>query len=176
MFRRLQPQVASYFDRRPAAARVQLPIAYAGLAPYQALALYGVITYMDSIEGCSSPGAGCTRSRDALAGAIEKAGAELRFGDGVERIELLRPDGGPVCGVRLQSGDVIPAEVVVCNADIPAAYEQLLPGLEPPRRVRRADFAPSAFVWHAGVRGVPAPSSRITIFTSPNRGTMRSVR
>jgi phytoene desaturase len=156
-FRRLQPQVASYFADDRLRRVFSFQSLYAGLAPYQALALYGVITYMDSVEGVFFPRGGVHEIAHALAGAIEKSGAELRFGDGVERIELLRPDGGPVCGVRMQSGDVIPAEVVVCNADIPFAYEQLLPGLEPPRRVRRAHFAPSAFVWHAGVRGVPAP-------------------
>ena len=48
------------------------------------------------------------------------------------------------------------ADVVVCNADLPGVYASLLPGIPPPRVVRRGTYAPSAVVWHAGVRG-PLP-------------------
>jgi phytoene desaturase len=37
-----------------------------------------------------------------------------------------------------------------------ATYRTLLPGLSPPRPLRRATYSPSAVVWHAGVRG-PLP-------------------
>ena len=58
---------------------------------------------------------------------------------------------GPVRGVRTAAG-VVAADAVVCNADLPGAY-RLVPGLAPPRRLRRPHCSPSAVVWHAGVRG-----------------------
>ena len=36
---------------------------YAGLSPYDALALYAVIGYMDSVAGVFFPAAACTRCR-----------------------------------------------------------------------------------------------------------------
>jgi phytoene desaturase len=132
---------------------------YAGLAPYQALALYGVITYMDSVAGAYFPRGGVHEIPRALAAAIEKAGASIHYGEAVDEVLLAGGDRGRVRGVRLASGTTLRADAVVCNADLPLAYQRLLPGLSPPRRVRRAQFAPSAVVWHAGVRGAVPPGT-----------------
>ena len=51
---------------------------------------------------------------DALAAAAREAGAEIRTGAAVEQITM---DGGQVGGVRLASGEQIPAAAVVSNAD-----------------------------------------------------------
>ena len=50
---------------------------YAGLAPDSALALYAVITYMDSINGVYFPEGGMHAMPQAMADAAEKAGAQL---------------------------------------------------------------------------------------------------
>jgi phytoene desaturase len=129
---------------------------YAGLAPYQALALYGVITYMDSVEGVYYPPGGMHEVAVALADAATKAGAEIRYRAPVERIVLAAGSTGPVRGVELAGGDLLAADAVVCNVDLPVAYRTLLPGLGFPRAVRRTRYSPSAVVWHAGARGRPA--------------------
>ena len=64
---------------------------------------------------------------------------------------------GRVRGVRLDGGEVVPADAVVATPDLPAVYRTLLPGLDPPRTVRRGTYSPSALVRHAGVRGRPGP-------------------
>ena len=43
---------------------------YAGLAPYEALALYAVITYMDSVEGVYVPQGGGVRSGTRVSSRI----------------------------------------------------------------------------------------------------------
>ena len=45
---------------------------YAGLSPYDALAIYAVITYMDSVAGVSFPRGGMHSVPRALAGAVSK--------------------------------------------------------------------------------------------------------
>ncbi|GAA2111807.1 phytoene desaturase family protein [Microlunatus panaciterrae] len=129
---------------------------YAGLAPDSALALYAVITYMDSIEGVWFPEGGMHAMPVALAKACEKAGVEFCYGSEVEAI-LRRHDTGGVAGVRLADGQQLSADAVVCTLDLPVAYEKLLPDLRPPRATRRGTYSPSAVVWHVGVRGTPAP-------------------
>ena len=57
--------------------------------------------------------------------------------------------------MRLDGGEVVEADAVVCNPDLPAAYRTLLPGLPTPRVARRGRYSPSCVVWHAGVRGLP---------------------
>jgi phytoene desaturase len=126
---------------------------YAGLSPDSALALYAVITYMDTIEGVWFPEGGMHAVPTMMAQVAEKAGATFRYGDPVETI--LRSPTGRVAGVRTRSGERIMADAVVCNLDLPTTYEQLLGDLRPPRAARRGAYSPSAVVWHVGVRGVP---------------------
>jgi phytoene desaturase len=95
----------------------------------------------------------------ALAEAATKAGAVFRYGARVERIVLADDDHGAVVGVRLESGDIVRTDRVVCNADLPIAYEALLPGTKAPRVARRGVYSPSCVVWHAGVRGALPPGA-----------------
>ncbi|MCU1346499.1 MAG: phytoene dehydrogenase, partial [Acidimicrobiia bacterium] len=156
-FGRLSGAVARYFDDERLRRLFSFQSLYAGLAPQQALAVYAVITYMDSVEGVYFPEGGIARIADGLASAATKAGAVIRYDSPVDQIVLANGSDGPVQGVRLSAGEFIDADVVVCNANVAGAYRSLLPGLAPPRRVQRAQYSPSALVWHAGMRG-PAPS------------------
>ena len=125
---------------------------YAGLSPFDALAVYGVITYMDTVEGVFFPEGGMSAVGRALATAAEAAGATFRYGVDVERI-VRRPTGA-VRGVRLASdGEVIEADAVVCNPDLPVAYRSLVPELAMPRVARKGEYSPSCALWVAGVRG-----------------------
>jgi len=156
-FRRLSSVVAEYFDDERLQRLFSFQALYAGLAPQQALAVYAVITFMDSVEGVYFPEGGIARIADGLERAAAKAGATFRYDSPVERIVLAGGNTGPVRGVRLAGGEFLAADAVVCNANVAGAYQSLLPGLTPPRRVRRAHYSPSALVWHAGLRG-PAPA------------------
>ena len=126
---------------------------YAGVAPYQALALYGVITYMDAVEGVYVPVGGMYTVSSGLARAVTKAGVRIRYRAPVTRI--LRTGDGGVAGVEVGGSDRIVADAVVCNADLPVAYRTLLGGLDAPRVARRGTYSPSCLLWVAGVRGMP---------------------
>ncbi|MBB1484458.1 phytoene desaturase [Tessaracoccus sp. MC1865] len=150
-FGRLGPAVARRFDDERLHRVFSFQAMYAGLAPAQALALYAVITYMDSIEGVWFPEGGMHAVPRAMAAAAVDAGVEVRYNATVERV--LRGADGAVTGVRLTDHEVVPAEAVVVTADLPVAYERLLPDLQAPRVARRGKFSPSALVWHLGVKG-----------------------
>ena len=128
---------------------------YAGLSPDSALALYAVITYMDTIEGVWFPEGGVHAVPMIMAQTAEKAGVTFRYGDPAEAI--LRSPTGRVAGVRTSSGARIMADAVVCTLDLPTTYQQLLGDLRPPRAALRGRYSPSAVVWHVGARGVPEP-------------------
>ena len=151
--RRLGPAVARHFHDERLRRIFTFQSMYAGLAPYEALALYAVITYMDTINGVFVPVGGMHALPVALAAAAEKAGASFRYETRVERILLAHGTTGPVVGVRLAGGEVVRADAVVANPDLPVAYRTLLPGTPMPRRARRGRYSPSAVVWHLGVRG-----------------------
>jgi phytoene desaturase len=153
-FGRLGKKVGSFFDDERLQRIFSFQSMYAGLAPYEALALYAIITYMDSVRGVFVPEGGMHQMAAGLATALEKSGATIRYGAPVTRI--LRQSGttGPVCGVELADGERIAADAVVCNPDLPVAYRTLL-GIDAPRAARRGRYSPSCVLWVAGVRGLP---------------------
>lgn len=158
-FGRLSKAVASHFGDPRLQRLFSFQSMYAGLAPYQALALYGVITYMDSVEGVYFPDGGMHALPSGLAAAAAGAGVEVRCGVTVDRIVLEHGTTGAVRGVRLDSGELVAADAVVCNPDLPVAYKTLLGGLGAPRVTRTGSYSPSCVVWHVGVRGRPPPEA-----------------
>ena len=152
-FGKLGKKVASFFDDERLQRIFSFQSMYAGLAPYEALSLYAVITYMDSVEGVFVPKGGMHAMASGLAAAVEKAGVTIRYDAPVTRI--LRAGDGRVTGVELGGGERVAADVVVCNADLPVAYRTLLGGVDAPRVARRGKYSPSCLLWVAGVKGLP---------------------
>jgi phytoene desaturase len=98
----------------------------------------------------------------ALAAAAEKAGAAFRYGTTVDGV--LHTTDGKVSGVRLAGGEVVAADAVVLNPDLPVAYRELLPGVPMPRVARKGNYSPSCAVWLAGVKGeLPAGAAHHNI-------------
>jgi phytoene desaturase len=143
-FRRLQPKIGTFF-RDPRTQRIfSFQAMYAGLAPHDALAIYAVIAYLDSVAGVYFPRGGMHAVPKALAGAAEKHGVQIRYGTTVSRVEIVN---GRATGVLLEDGSRLPADVVVLSPDLPIAYRDLLP---PRRRPRRLTYSPSCVVLHVG--------------------------
>ena len=153
-FGRLDRAVRRYFGDDRLRRLFSFQALYAGLDPLRALALYAVITYMDTVEGVWVADGGMHALPVALADAAEQAGVSFRYDARVGEI-LRRPDGSGVAGVSLTDGEKLPADAVVCTIDTGEAYRRLLPDLRAPRGVRKGDYAPSAVVWHLGVKGAP---------------------
>jgi phytoene desaturase len=144
-FRRLAPKVASYL-RDPRTQRVfSFQAMYAGVAPARALALYAVISYMDTVRGVCFPDGGIHALPCAMAAAAQKHGVRFRYGTAVTRVEM---QGRRARAVHTAAGERIPADAVVLNPDLPVAYEQLLGHV--PRAVRRLAYSPSCFLLLAG--------------------------
>ena len=125
---------------------------YAGMSPQRALAIYAVITYMDSISGVWHPRGGMGAVVEARATAATRAGVQIDYGRTVTGLERGGPDNR-VRGVRTEDGEQLAADAVISTLDLPFSYSQLLPDLKPPRKVVRGSYSPSAVVWHLGVRG-----------------------
>ena len=144
-FRRLQSTVDSFLHD-PRTRRVfSFQAMYAGLAPHDALGLYAVIAYLDSVEGVYFPVGGVHAVPAAMAAAAQKHGVEFRYGTEVARVEV---HGYRATAVVTTGGERIRADVVVLNPDLPIAYRDLLP--HTPHRIRRIQYSPSAVVLHVG--------------------------
>ncbi|MFV2116115.1 phytoene desaturase family protein [Micromonospora sp. LOL_025] len=142
-FRRLQTKIDQFF-RDPRTQRIfSFQAMYAGLAPHDALAIYAVIAYLDSVAGVYFPRGGIHAVSRGMAGAAEKHGVEIRYDTTVTRVETAH---GRATGVVTADGELVPADVVVLNPDLPVAYRDLLP----PSRPRRLTYSPSCVVLHVG--------------------------
>jgi phytoene desaturase len=163
-FRRLAAKVQDFVSDPRLVQLFSFQSLYAGLSPFDALAVYSVITYMDTVEGVYFPEGGMHAVPLGLAAAAESAGATFVYGATVERIVRRSGTSGPVTGVRLTTGELVRADAVVCNADLPVAYRTLLPEVPMPRTARRGEYSPSCALWLAGVRGgAPADAAHHNI-------------
>ncbi len=156
-FNKLHNLVAKHFTDERLHKMFSFQALYAGLAPKQALGAYAVITYMDSVLGVTFPEGGMHAVARGLASAATNAGVQFRFDTNVERVMRANGSIGAVTGVRLSGGEIMPADVVVLNADLPVAYSELLPDIQAPRLARKGHFSPSCALWLAGIKG-PRPA------------------
>jgi phytoene desaturase len=116
---------------------------YAGVPPARALAAYAVIAYMDTVAGVYFPRGGMHALPQAMSDAAADAGAELRYGQEVVRLERA---GDRITAV-ITDRDRIPCDAVVLTPDLPVAYGLL--GRRPHRPLALR-HSPSAVVLHLG--------------------------
>ena len=139
---------ARYFDDERLRRLFSFQAMYAGLAPYEALALYAVITYMDTVEGVFVPEGGMHALPGGAGRRARREGRRRRSATAraVERIVLrARHRPGRCTGVRprrrrASSPPTRSSATPTCRS--PTA--PCCPGLEPPRAARRGRYSPSA--------------------------------
>ena len=149
-FRRLHPLVASHLRDWRLIRLFTFQAMYAGMSPYEALGVYAVIAYMDTVAGVYFPAGGIHAVSRALASLAVRCGVDLRLGTAVTQVDVR---GGRANGVRTAVGDPVAAGHVVLNPDLPVAYRDLLGPEHTPRRVRRLRYSPSCVVVHLGLGG-----------------------
>jgi phytoene desaturase len=151
--RRLAPKVNSYLKDPRTRRLLSFQAMYAGLSPYDALAIYAVISYLDSVAGVYFPRGGMHAVPRAMAAAAEAAGVEFRYSRAVSRVDV---NAGRATGVILEDGERLAADAVVLTPDAPVAFRELLPetaaGRVWNRRLPRQKYSPSCFLLLAGSR------------------------
>ncbi len=92
---------------------------YLGLSPYDAPWVYAVLTYMEYGEGIWYPKGGITEVCQSVAKLATSKGANIRLNAEVSAIRGK--------SVELAGGEVLTADSIICNADLPYAERELLP-------------------------------------------------
>jgi len=155
--RRLAPHLARYF-RDP---RLQIAFSfqsmYLGLSPSDAPAVFALLPYTEIVEGIWYPRGGMYGLVTGLMRALADDGVEVRTNAEVAHIDRV---GNRSTGVTMADGGRISADVVVCNADLPWAYANLLdPEVQAPytpRRLERLRYGSSSAMLYLGMRDAPA--------------------
>ncbi len=99
---------------------------YLGLSPYDAPWVYAVLTYMEYGEGIWYPKGGVVEICRAVGRLAEAKGVDIRLNTPVKKIE------GKT--VILESGEILTADTVICNADLPYAERALTNAKPKPKR------------------------------------------
>lgn len=150
---------------------------FLGLSPFEALAMYSLITYADLVLGMWYPKGGIYRLVEDMVCLAEQRGVELYTGTAVQEICL---EDDRVSGVRLENGEFLRAELVLSNADLPYTYHQLirLPHRRSPteQRLKRMKYACSGYLLYLGVdRSYPHMCHQSIVFASDYRANLNAI-
>ena len=119
--------------------------------PFHTSGIYALIQHLERAHGVWFPRGGTGALVQALGDLMRRHGIEIRLGADVARITH---DARRVTGLALAGGEQLPADRVVANADAPAIYADLVPGLRrrrwTTRRIDRMDYSMGLFVLFFG--------------------------
>ncbi|NLX09675.1 MAG: phytoene desaturase [Chloroflexi bacterium] len=150
--RRLYKQVGHYFKSDKLRKAFSFHSMFLGLSPFDALAMYSLITYADLARGMWYPRGGIYSIVEDMVALAEQLGAQICLGTPVQEIVI---EAGRAVGVRLESGEVVRADMVVSNADLPYTYKKLVPAAYrkqyTDRRLDKMQYACSGYLLYLGV-------------------------
>ena len=136
--------------------------------PFATTSIYSLIAFLERRWGVHFAMGGTGSLVRGLVGLIQGQGGMLRCNAEIARILVTN---GRAAGVRLASGEEIAADVVVSNADSAWTYRHLV-GPEDRRRwtdkrIERARYSMSLFVWYFGTRRRYSDVAHHTILLGP---------
>ena len=99
---------------------------YMGMSPFDAPGTYSLLQYTELAEGIWYPKGGFHSVIAALVDVGERYGVTYRLSTPVSSIQL-SPDNLRATGVILSGGETLSADIVIINADLVYAYNNLLP-------------------------------------------------
>lgn len=121
---------------------------YMGMSPFDAPGTYSLLQYTELAEGIWYPKGGFHSVVAALVRVGERVGVKYRLSTPVSRITL-DPSSRRATGVLLSNGESVSADVVIVNADLVYAYNNLLPPSSQARSLgkREASCSSISFYW-----------------------------
>lgn len=99
---------------------------YMGMSPFEAPGTYSLLQYTEQAEGIWYPTGGFHRVPDAIHKIGRRLGINYRLQTSVKSIDT-DASNSKISGVTLENGEKLSAGLVVCNADLVYAYNNLLP-------------------------------------------------
>lgn len=153
VLRTMDKHVRKHFKSDALQKLMQYPLVFLGASPYNAPAIYNIMSHVDFNMGVYYPMGGIYELVKALQKIAEKHDAKFRLNSGVKQIVV---KDGKATGVILNNGNELRADIIISNADIHHTETELL---EKPYRTRSDRYwksrtmAPSALLMYLGVKG-----------------------
>ncbi len=119
--------------------------------PFDTTSIYSLIHYLEREWGIHFPMGGTGALVAGLGRLLEEEGVRVMLGRGVSEVVV---ESGRARGVRLDDDEVLPADVVVANADAPFLYKHMIDRGQrrkwSDRRVDRMKYSMGLFVLYFG--------------------------
>ncbi|MEM8837477.1 MAG: phytoene desaturase [Pseudomonadota bacterium] len=126
---------------------------FIGGNPLRVTSVYCLIAYLERNWGVHFTMGGTGALVQGMVDLMEEQGGELKLNEDVEEILV---ENGSARGVKLKSGTILPADLVVSNADPAVTYGKLLPKEHikrwTKRKIERSHYSMSLFVWYFGTK------------------------
>ncbi len=151
VFSKMHSFVSRFFKSPKLQQVMEYTMVFLGTSPYEAPALYNLMSHMDFNQGVFYPKGGFYALINALVQIAEKNGAKFRNSAEVSKIIV---ENGKSVGVELKNGEVIAADLVISNADMWFTETQMLEKRYQTHREKywkKKVMAPSAFIMYLGV-------------------------
>lgn len=134
-----------YFDDPRLKAAFTFQDVYMGLSPFEAPATFSMMPYTELAHGVWYPKGGMYSIVEALFKLAQEVGVKFIFDTTVEKIEVRE---NSVRGVMAE-GQLLEADVVLANADLPYVYQNLLPQDGQAKSLARKQYSCSviSFFW-----------------------------
>ena len=150
-FRSVYSKVAQYFTNEKLRIAFSFHPLLIGGNPFSTTAYYCLISHLERLHKVHFAMGGTGSIVKGLVRLTEKLGGSFLFDCEVEQIVV---ENGRARGVRLKDGEILPADIVVSNADAAFTYTSLLSQTKRKRwtdaKLDRAKYSMSLFVWYFG--------------------------
>jgi len=148
----LHKHVARYVHSQPLQQILEYPMVFLGASPYNAPALYHLMSFLDFKQGVYYPRGGMYRVVEALQNIGQKHGVKYHFNAPVTKIIV---QNGHTTGIEVD-GQTVTADLVVSGADLKFTETKLL---SPAAQTYSESYwqkrvaGPSALLMYLGVKG-----------------------
>jgi phytoene desaturase len=152
LIRPLHSHVARYVRAQPLQQILEYPMVFLGASPWNAPALYHLMSFLDFKQGVYYPRGGMYRVVEALQRVGEKLGVAYHFNATATKIEVA---GGRATAVQFGKKQVA-ADLVVSGADLHFTETALLPESArtyPQKYWKKRVAGPSALLLYLGIKG-----------------------
>ncbi|MER3431358.1 MAG: phytoene desaturase [Blastocatellia bacterium] len=151
VFSKMHNFVSRFFKSRKLQQVMEYTMVFLGTSPYEAPALYNLMSHMDFNQGVFYPRGGFYALIEALTRIAEKNGAEIITNAPAAKILT---ENGRAAAVVTCGGEIYDADVVVSNADLWFTETRLLDSASrtyDQKYWKKRVMAPSAFIMYLGV-------------------------
>ena len=148
VLRKHYANIGNYFHDHRLKAALTFQDMYVGLNPYEAPAIFSLLQYTELADGVWFPMGGMYRIIEVLMDIAKKRDVRFMYNTPVKKINV---DSRRAIGVTLADDRIIPADIIVANADLPYVYRNLLPEDGEAGRLERKKYTCSTLMFFWGV-------------------------